>query len=95
MENDSLNGSYTVPKQSITPSLILNQQDKIIYDFIKSFKGKWVSQQDIINFRGKDERRTRKLLQMLEYNGILQSKIIKIKDEVGTPFRKLWNIKHK
>lgn len=71
--------------------LILSEQESILYFYIKEHG--WTSQKDLILYRGKDDRSTRRLLQGLESKGIIKSKYVEIKHISGTP-KKYYNLKH-
>lgn len=75
----------------------LPPQEALLFYFLKEMG--WTRQSEIIHYRGKDEARTRELLNILLRKGLLQSKYIKIKVRVGKIQAqrqvRIWNIKHK
>ena len=75
METDSIEGSYRLAERVASSPLILSTIEQTLYDYINSYKGKWVSQQDIIKFYRKDDSRTRKVLIRMKNNNILESKV--------------------
>lgn len=70
----------------------LSEQESILYFYIKEHG--WTLQQDLITYRGKDERRTRILLQNMEKKGILKSKLKGISGSNINPQKKYYNLKH-
>lgn len=70
----------------------LSEQESILYFYIKEHG--WTSQRNLVQYRGKDDRATRKFLQGLEAKGILKSKYVKILGRSGYPFEKYYNLKH-
>lgn len=72
-------------------NVLISPQESILYFYVKQHG--LTSQKDLIAFRGKDDRTTRKLLQSLVSKGVLKVKAIHNKGEFGGA-RNYYNLKH-
>lgn len=77
---------------SMHSRISLSEQESILYFYIKEHG--WTSQKDLVLYRGKDNRQTRKLLQGLETKGILKSKYVGIIGSNKVPYEKYYKLKH-
>lgn len=72
-------------------NVLISPQESILYFYVKQHG--LTSQRDLIEFRGKDGRETRRLLQKLVSKGVFKVKAIHKKGEHGGA-RNYYNLKH-